>query len=116
MAVIPVWPMLAGLVLGSAPGAAATLTLRAADVEPVRAERLVAHATLRGFLLAFEERGRAVLRIRHAGGEAQTRRAKALRDALVALGIPSARLVLEPAAAGVDELVLEIVATGDTAR
>lgn len=112
-----VWSMLTGLALGTTPDAVAgTLTLPAAEIEPVRVERLAAHAPLRGFLLAFEERGRAVLRIRHAGGEAPTRRAEALRDALVALGIPSARLVLEPAAAGMDELVLETVVTGDTAR
>jgi hypothetical protein len=114
---IAVWSMLAGLALGVAPDAVAgTLTLPVAEIEPVRAERLVAHAPLRGFLLAFEERGRAVLCIRHAGGEVPTRRAEALREALVSLGIPSARLALEPAAAGVDELVLEIVANGDSVR
>jgi len=55
-----------------------------------------------------------VLRIRHAGGEPDSRFAEQLRDALVALGVPAARIHLVPAAADADRLILEYSANGET--
>ncbi len=56
-----------------------------------------------------------VLRIRHAGGETDSRFAEQLRDALVALGVPAARIHLVPAAADSEQLILEFSANGETA-
>ena len=55
-----------------------------------------------------------VLRIRHAGGDPDSRFAEQLRDALVALGVPAARIRLVPAAADADRLILEFSANGET--
>lgn len=70
------------------------------------ADSLTAHPPMRRLAQALEADGDAILVIRHAGGEADSTRAAALRAALVALGIPSARLRLEPAAAAPRSLVL----------
>jgi hypothetical protein len=64
--------------------------------EPLRADRLVAHAGLRSLLQASDADPRLQLAIGHAGGEAGTARAEALRAALVALGLSSARITLAP--------------------
>lgn len=104
-------------VLGMLPGAAETLTLAAADwPQPRRAEILSAHRPLSDFLLAFDQRNAKVLRIRHAGGETDSRFAEQLRDALVAFGVPSARIHLVPAAADSEQLILELSANGETAQ
>ena len=55
-----------------------------------------------------------MLHIRHAGGELDSRFAEQLRDALVALGVPAARIRLLPAAADADRLILEFSANGET--
>jgi len=47
--------------------------------------------------------------IRHAGGEAGERLADSLRQVLVSLGVPSARLRFEPAAAASGQLILELM-------
>ena len=104
-------------VLGMLPGAAETLTLAAADwPQPRRAEILTAHRPLGDFLLAFDLRNAKVLRIRHAGGETDSRFAEQLRDALVAFGVPSARIHLVPAAADSAQLILELSANGETTQ
>jgi hypothetical protein len=103
-------------VLGMLPGAAETLTLAAADwPQPRRAEILAIHRPLGDFLLAFDQRNAKVIRIRHAGGETDSRFAEQLRDALVALGVPAARIHLVPAAADSEKLILEFSANGETA-
>lgn len=103
------------LLLGMLPGAAESLSLTAADWAPPRhAEALAAVPPLGNFLRTFDQQGKDVLRIRHAGGEAGSRFAEQLRDALVALGVPTARIRLVPAAADADQLILEISANGET--
>jgi hypothetical protein len=103
------------LMLGMLPGAAESLPLTAADWTPPRhAEALAAVPALGNFLHTLDQHDKDVLRIRHAGGEAGSRFAEQLRDALVALGVPAARIRLVPAAAGADQLILEISANGET--
>jgi len=103
------------LVLGLLPGSAESLSFLAAEWEPPRrAEALVAHQPLSDFMHVFEQRDAGVLHIRHAGGETDSRFAEQLRDALVALGVPSARIRLVPAAADADHLILELSSKGET--
>lgn len=92
--------------------AAETVTL-GADAWSVTspAATLTAHQPVRRLVWALEADGGAVLVIRHAGGEADSANAAALRAALVALGIPSTRLRLEPVAAAPRSLILELSAT-----
>jgi hypothetical protein len=102
-------------VLGLLPGTAETLSLGAADWPlPRRAEALAAHRPLSDSLRALDRSDAGVLRIRHAGGDAGSRFAEQLRDALVALGVPAARIRLVPAAADADRLILEFSANGET--
>jgi hypothetical protein len=102
-------------VLGMLPGAAESLSFAAADWPPPRrAETLAAHRPVGDLVRAFDRRDTGVLRIRHAGGELDSRFAEQLRDALVALGVPAARMRLVPAAADAEQLILEITANGDT--
>jgi len=117
-------------VLGLLPGTAESLSLAAADWSPPRrAETLAAHRPLGDFVRMFDRhddsrdgggsprREQAVdagmLHIRHAGGELDSRFAEQLRDALVALGVPAARIRLLPAAADADRLILEFSANGE---
>lgn len=101
-------------VLGSLSGAAESLALPVRDWSmPLRAESLVQDRPLAGFLQVLDrDPGRRLL-IRHAGGDTETMRAEALREALVALGLPSARIRLVPAAAPAGQLILEISAKGE---
>jgi hypothetical protein len=102
-------------VLGMLPATAETLSLAAADwAPPRRAETLAMYPPLGDFLRTFDRRDAGVLRIRHAGGELDSRFAEQLRDALVALGVPAARIRLVPAAADADRLILEFSANGET--
>lgn len=101
------------LALAAAPAAAETLTLSGADADPAHADALVAQRPLAEFLRAFDAQPHAVLRIRHAGGEAGSRRAESLRDWLVALGLPARRIRLVPAAAEDDTLILETDVNGE---
>ena len=101
--------------LGLLPGTAESLSLAAAEwAPPRRAEALAAHQPLGDFVRAFDRRDTGMLRIRHAGGDAGSRFAEQLRDALVALGVPAARIRLVPAAADTDRLILEFTANGET--
>lgn len=101
-------------VLGWLPGAAETLSLPVRDwTSPLRAEAVVQNRSLADFLQVFDRHRGDRLLIRHAGGEAETVRAEALRDALVALGLPSGLIRLVPAAAPAGELILEISANGE---
>jgi len=101
-------------VLGSLSGAAETLSLPVRDwTTPLRAETVVQYRPLADFLQAFDRHPGKRLLIRHAGGDTETVRAEALREALVALGLPSARIRLVPAAAPAGELFLEISANGE---
>jgi hypothetical protein len=102
-------------VLGLFPGTVESLSLAAADWPPPRrAETLAKHRPLGDVVRAFGRRDTGVLRIRHAGGELDSRFAEQLRDALVALGVPAARIHLLPAAADADRLILEFFANGET--
>lgn len=76
------------------------------------ADTLTAHEPVRRLVRALETDGAAILVIRHASGAADVSSAAALRAALVALGIPSARLRLEPVAAAPRSLILELAGTG----
>ncbi len=101
-------------VLGLLPGAAETLTLTAADwPAPQRAEALATHRPLGDFLRTLDRGAADKLRIRHAGGEPDGRFAEQLRAALVALGVPAARIRLEPAAADAGRLILEFSVIGE---
>jgi hypothetical protein len=101
-------------VLGGMTGAAETLSLPVRDwTIPPRAEAVVQNRPLADFLHAFDRRPGNRLLIRHAGGEIETVRAEALRDALVALGLPSKFIRLVPAAAPAGQLILEIAANGE---
>jgi len=101
--------------LGLLPGTVESLSLAAADWPPPRrAEALAAHKPLGDFLRVLDRGDAGVLRIRHAGGEPDSRFAEQLRDALVALGVPAARIHLVPAAADADRLILELFANGET--
>lgn len=100
-------------VLGLLPGAIEPLTLTSVDWTP--AQPAAALAALRPVAKRVESLDRlpgSVLVIRHAGGDAGRDRATQLRSALVALGVPSSRLRLEPAAAEPDRLILEIDQNG----
>ena len=108
-------PAMILFVLGLLPGAAESLSLAAADwAPPRRAETLATYRPLGEFVRAFDQRDTGVLRIRHAGGEPDSRFAEQLRDALVALGVPAARIRLVPAAADAERLILEFSANGET--
>jgi hypothetical protein len=97
------------VVLGWISGAVETFSLPVGKwVTPVRAETLVQNRPLAHFLHDFDSRPGNRLLIRHAGGETETVRAEALRDALVAFGLPSILIELVPAAAPSGELILEI--------
>jgi len=101
-------------VLGGLSGAAETLSLPVRDwTTPLRAETVVQNRPLADFLHVFDKRPGNRLLIRHAGGETETVRAEALRDALVALGLPSKFIRLVPAAAPAGQLILEIAANGE---
>jgi hypothetical protein len=103
-------------VLGLLPGTAESLSLAAADWPPPRrVEVLAAHRPLAGFVRTLDRQDSGVLRIRHAGGDAGSRFAEQMRDALVALGVPAARIRLVPAAAEDDRLVLEFSVNGEAA-
>jgi hypothetical protein len=98
-------------VLGGMPGAVETLSLPVRDwAIPVRTETVMQNRSLAEFLHVFDRRPNNRLLIRHAGGEAETVRAEALRDVLVALGLPSGFIRLVPASAPAGELILEIAA------
>ena len=109
------WLAAALFAVGFRPAAADTLSLPASELDPPATERLVAYAPLRALVAGVGETDDRILRIRHGGGEIPARRAEGVRDALVALGLPSARVELMPAAAGTDEIILEIV-SGDKVR
>lgn len=99
----------------AAPVAADSLALPAGGLDPPTTARLLAHEPLRALIAGIGASERRVVRIRYGGGEVPARRAEAVRDALVALGLPSAQLELMPAAAGADEIILETV-SGDNGR
>jgi hypothetical protein len=102
------------LVLGILPGAAEALSLTTTDwPAPRHAEALAAYPPLGNFLQALDQQPAAVLHIRHAGGEAGSRFAEQLREALVALGVPAARIQLVPAAANANQLILEFSTNGE---
>jgi hypothetical protein len=103
------------LVLGLLPGAAESLSLSATEwAPPHRAEALAAYKPLGSFVRVFDKDDAAVLSIRHAGGEPDGRFAEQLRDALVALGVPAARIRLVPASSDADHLILEFSSNGET--
>lgn len=83
------------------------------EPEALRAEAVLAHSPVRGLMQALLSRPELSLSIGHAGGDAGTTRAEALRAALVALGLPSARVVLLPQPQDIDVLLLAINPGGE---
>jgi len=69
---------------------------------------LATHEPMRGLVHRLDSEGHARLVIRHASDEADRQRAIAMHSALIALGVPSARLSLEPAAAPPGLLIVEL--------
>lgn len=101
------------LVFAFLASSAATVTLH--GDEPAVAgptSVLAGHEPLRRLVQAMESGHDTVLAIRHAGGEVDRSRALRVHAALVALGIPSARLRLEPAAAERGSLIIELQDSG----
>lgn len=91
------------------------LSLPAHDwVRPPQAEAVARNRPLAEMVRRVDRQSGGVLLVRHAGGETDSRRAEVLRDTLVALGLPSARIRLVPAAAPRDELIIEISENGET--
>jgi hypothetical protein len=89
--------------------AAASVVFQAGDwPEPRTAATLSAQGPLRALVGEFEASAKQVIVIRHAGGEAGSSFAEALRAALVALGVPSARIRLEPEAGDPDRLFISL--------
>jgi hypothetical protein len=76
--------------------------------EPRRAEALAAYPPLRVLVGQMEAQPEPLLLIRHAGGEAGSGFAQAVRAALVALGVPSARIALEPEPGEADRLIITL--------
>lgn len=76
---------------------------------PRRAEALTANTALAELVHELEASPGRLLRIRHPGGEAGSSEAEMLRAALIALGLPGARILLEPGATENDRLSLEAV-------
>lgn len=81
---------------------------------PLPAEAVARNRPLAEMVQRVDRQAGGVLRVRHAGGDTDSRRAEVLRDALVALGLPSARIRLVPAAAPKDELIIDIAENGET--
>lgn len=94
--------------LGSA--SAAPLMFDPAEwAAPRRAEALAANKALAGLVQELEARPGRLLRIRHPGGDAGSGEAEALREALIALGVPGTRIRLEPAATENNRLLIETI-------
>lgn len=89
---------------------AATLLFDPAEwVRPRRAEALTRNTALAELVHELEAKPKRRLRIRHPGDEAGSNEAEALREALIALGVPGARVHLEPGATENNRLWLETV-------
>lgn len=90
------------------PASAAPLMFDPAEwAVPRRAEALSANTALVELVRELEARPGRLLRIRHPGGETGSNEAEALREALIALGVPGARIRLEPGATENNRLLLE---------
>jgi hypothetical protein len=90
---------------------AASLTITPEDWAQLRESP--APAPVLGELLAALERNRnGVVLVRHPSGDQGARWAEAVRDFLVARGLPSARIVFLPAPFKVEQLELEVRAAG----
>jgi len=90
--------------------AAEPLTLTAREwPAPHRTEALAMNSHMVNMIATLVSQEQTMLIIRHAGGDAGERMADDLRQALVSLGVPSARLRFEPAAAASGQLILELM-------
>jgi len=90
--------------------AATPLTLTTQEwPAPHHTEALTVQGPVVSMVAALVSQEQSVLVIRHAGGEAGERLADSLRQVLVSLGVPSARLRFEPAAAASGQLILELM-------
>jgi hypothetical protein len=74
---------------------------------PVDGRALAAIEPLRVTVAALDKQPGLRLRIRYPGGDAGSAWAGELRDWLVALGVPSARIDLAPGSGGADIIVVE---------
>jgi hypothetical protein len=90
--------------------AAEPLTLTAREwPAPHRTDALATNSHMANMVAALVSQEQALLVVRHAGGDAGERMANDLRQALVSLGVPSARVRFEPAAAASGQLILELM-------
>lgn len=97
-------------ILGLSAPLASAATLSAGDwPAPRDAATLTRQPAVAALVRALMDGRDRTLVIRHAGGEDGEQFATALRDALVALGVPSTRMRFEPAAASPGQLILELV-------
>lgn len=104
------WRVIIAATLGVAAAVAEAATLSASDWPAPRETAVLSRqpavaAVVRTLMDSRDQ----TLVIRHAGGEDGAQFATALRDALVALGVPSTRMRFEPAAAPPGQLILELV-------
>lgn len=92
------WMVLTGVfVSAQAPAQEQLFELSAEQwARPRQGEVLVAYPSLRAALAAFDAAPRALLQIRYPGGEEGSLWAGELRDWLVALGVPSSRIQVQP--------------------
>jgi hypothetical protein len=104
------WRVIIAATLGLAAAGAEAATLTASDwPAPRDAAALTRQAAVAALVQALMDGSDRTLVIRHAGGEDGAQFAAVLRDALVALGVPSMRMRFEPAAAAPGQLNLELV-------
>ena len=75
------------------------------------AEALLSLTPVRDLLALYQEDSGHRITIRHPGGDYGDAWAHELRDWLVALGIPSAQVLLEPGSGGRDRILLLLEAT-----
>ena len=74
-------------------------------------ETVLSLTAVQGLLDTYQEDKRHKISIRHPGGDYGDAWAQELRDWLVALGIPSDQILLEPGSGGQDRIVLLLEAT-----
>ena len=105
-----VWRVIIAATLGLSAAVVEAATLTTSDwPAPRESAALTRQPAMAVVVQALMDGRDQTLVIRHAGGEDGAQFAAALRDALVSLGIPSARMRFEPAAAAPGQLILELV-------
>lgn len=106
----------ASLVLAHAAGAQELLLPRSQWPQPATGDAVVRIPALRAVLERYERNPGARIVIRHPGGDAGSTWGREVHDWMVALGVPSADMVLEPPSGMPDTLILDIVGGGASSQ